>query len=77
MGNSVMSSKPEDKTTNEADSFAQQAEEAPPGLIAEFVEFLIHNKSWWIAPIIIVLLLFAVLLFFGSTAAAPFIYTIF
>jgi hypothetical protein len=72
-----MSNKLEEQTTNETNTFAQQAQDKPPGLVAEFVEFLVHNKSWWLAPIIIVLLIFAGLLFFGSTAAAPFIYTIF
>jgi hypothetical protein len=64
-------------TPPQSTSFAQQAEEAPPGLIAEFWDFLVHNKSWWLTPIVVVLLIFALLLIFGGTAAAPFIYTVF
>lgn len=57
--------------------FSQEAEEAQPSLVAEFLDFLVHNKAWWLTPIIIVLLLVGLLVIFGGTAAAPFIYTIF
>lgn len=57
--------------------FARQAREAPPGLVAEFWDFLIHNKKWWLTPIIVVLLLLGLLIFLSGTAAAPFIYPIF
>jgi len=56
--------------------FAQQAEERPPGLLAEFWDFLIHNKKWWITPIIVVLLLMGALILLSGSAAAPFIYTL-
>ena len=70
------SSKPA-PATDQAGEFAELAEAAPPGLIAEFVDFLIHNKKWWLTPIIIVLLLVGLLVFLGGTAAAPFIYPMF
>jgi hypothetical protein len=57
----------------QSDDFAKQAEEAPPGLLAEFWDFLIHNKKWWLTPIIIVLLLIGTLIFMAPHAA-PFIY---
>ena len=57
--------------------FARQAEEAPPGLVAEFWDFLIHNKKWWLTPIILVLLLLGLLIFLSGTSFAPFIYPIF
>ncbi len=63
--------------TSAAEDFARQAEEAPPGLIAEFVDFLIHNKKWWLTPIILVMLLLTLVAFFSGSAAAPFMYTIF
>ena len=59
------------------DDFARQAEEAPMGLIAEFWDFLKHEKKWWLTPIIVVLLLLGVLIFLSGTVAAPFIYPIF
>ena len=63
----------EDQSTD----FASQADETPPGLIAEFWDFLIHNKKWWLTPIIVVLLLMGLLIVLGGTAAAPFIYPMF
>ena len=60
-----------------AQDFAAQAEETPPGLIAEFVDFLLYNKKWWLTPIILVLLILGVIIFLSGTVAAPFIYPLF
>ncbi|MFQ5491530.1 MAG: DUF5989 family protein [Phycisphaerae bacterium] len=69
---------PESKNTDpSAEDFARQAHLAQPGLLAEFWDFLLHNKKWWLAPIIVVLLLVSVLVIMGGSAAAPFIYTLF
>ena len=57
--------------------FARQAEEAQPGIVREFVDFLRDNKKWWLIPIIVVLLGVGILIVLGGTAAAPFIYTLF
>ena len=57
--------------------FTKLAEESQPGLLREFADFLVQNNLWWIAPIIIVLLLVVFFVYLGSTAAAPFIYTVF
>lgn len=57
--------------------FAQQAEDAQPGLVMEFWDFLLHNKKWWLTPIVLVLLLVGLLVLLSGTAAAPFIYTLF
>lgn len=57
--------------------FENEAEGSQQGLIAEFVDFLLHNKKWWLTPIIIVLLLVALLIVLSGSAAAPFIYTLF
>ena len=62
---------------NKPSGFAEQANRKQTGIVAEFVDFLLHNKKWWITPIILVLLLFGVLIMLGGTAAAPFIYTLF
>jgi membrane glycosyltransferase len=43
----------------------------------EFFLFLKENKLYWLAPIIIVLLLLVAVVVIGSTAAGPFIYTLF
>jgi hypothetical protein len=65
--------------TNERDDrgdFSKIANEQDPGLLAEFWDFLIHNKKWWLTPIILVLLLMGLLVMLSGTAAAPFIYTL-
>lgn len=48
-----------------------------PGVVAEFLDFLRHNKKWWLLPILVVLGLFGLLMAMASTGAAPFIYTLF
>jgi len=58
-------------------SFEREAERESVGLLAEYRDFLLHNKKWWLIPIIVALLLVGVLVILGSTAAAPFIYTLF
>ena len=63
-------------STNDASDFSRMAQEPDPGLLAEFWDFLIHNKKWWLAPIIVVLLLMGLLIMLSGTAAAPFIYTL-
>jgi uncharacterized membrane protein HdeD (DUF308 family) len=53
------------------------AEHQDENLLSEFWAFLKQNKKWWLLPIGIVMLLLGVLIFLSSTAAAPFIYTLF
>ena len=60
-----------------ANDFSRQAEGEQPGIVREFVDFLLHNKKWWLAPIIVMLLLIGLLVILGGTGAAPFIYTLF
>ena len=61
----------------ETEDFAKLADQQAPGLVREFFDFLRTNKKWWLTPIILALLLVALLVILGSTAAAPFIYTLF
>lgn len=60
-----------------AHEFAEQAQQAQPGLVREFWDFLRYNKKWWLTPIVVVLLLLGMLVFLSGTPAAPFIYTLF
>jgi hypothetical protein len=47
-------------------------------LLKDLWQYLKENKKWWLAPVIGVLLLIGVLLVIGgSSAIAPFIYTLF
>jgi hypothetical protein len=57
--------------------FQKQAEEAPVGIVREFLDFLRYNKAWWLTPIIIVLLMVGGLMFLATVGGAPFIYTLF
>jgi len=58
--------------------FEQLAADHSSGSFAgELWQFLRHNRKWWLLPMLAVLLLFAVALLLSSTAAAPFIYTLF
>ncbi len=57
--------------------FERQADERPPSFLREFVDFLVHNKKWWLIPIVVVLLLLGILAALGGSGLAPFIYPFF
>jgi len=65
--------KPKEPDDND---FEAQAAQPQPGLLAEFFDFLIHNKKWWLTPIVLILLMVGILIMLSGTAAAPFIYTL-
>jgi len=62
---------------NSADDFERLAAKQSSGLFGDFIYFLKNNKKWWLVPLILILVLVGVLVIVGSTAAAPFIYTLF
>jgi hypothetical protein len=66
-----------DRHTNDANDFEFEASTPQRGIVREFLDFLMHNKKWWLTPIILVLLLVTVLIVLSGSAAAPFIYTLF
>jgi hypothetical protein len=51
--------------------------ESHTGIIAEYIGFLRQNKKWWLLPILLFLFVLGVFILLSSTAAAPFIYTLF
>jgi uncharacterized protein DUF5989 len=59
------------------DSLEQEMTKRRTSLLYQLWEFLGQNKKWWMIPILLVLLLFGVLMLLGSSAAAPFIYSLF
>ncbi len=64
---------PEDQT----EQFARQAAGKSAGLVRESMDFLLHNKKWWLAPIIFLMLLIAALVFLvDNPVTAPVIYTL-
>ena len=47
------------------------------GIVGEFIDFLKHEKAFWMTPIVIVLLaMIAFILFAESSPVLPFIYTV-
>ena len=60
-----------------AERLAQEADRTPPSLAREFLDFLRHNKKWWLTPILLVLLAIGLLAVAAGTGAGPFIYALF
>lgn len=49
--------------------------EAPRGLVAEFADFLIHEKVWWMTPIVVVLGSMVGFIFFAEAVPLlPYVY---
>ena len=59
------------------ETFSELSQQSDPGLVAEFIEFLVHNKKWWLTPIVVTTLLLTLLVFLAGSPVAPFIYTLF
>jgi hypothetical protein len=59
------------------EKFAEYASQSRTGFVRELLDYLLHNKKWWLTPIILVLLVVGLLVMLGGTSAAPFIYTLF
>ena len=57
--------------------FEKASQKKQGSLLSEFLGFLKQNKKFWLLPLILIMLLFTALLILSSTAAAPFIYTLF
>ena len=60
-----------------ASVFEQETEGRSRGILYELVQFILHNKKWWLTPIILMLLVLGALIVLGGSGAAPFIYTVF
>ncbi len=63
--------------TDSENEFAKASQEKQGNLLSEFMGFLGQTKKFWLLPLILVMLALAALLVLSSTAAAPFIYTLF
>ncbi|MCL5099210.1 MAG: DUF5989 family protein [Candidatus Omnitrophica bacterium] len=62
---------------NDKQRFEEANRERQTGLVREFFQMLMENKKYWMIPLLLVLLVLGGLIILGSTAAAPFIYTLF
>jgi hypothetical protein len=54
--------------------FEQLNDKPSNSTIAEFWQFIMENKAWWMIPIMVVLGLFSVLIVLAGTGLAPFLY---
>jgi len=71
-------SHPADHKPGDREEFLNEAGAGRTGLVAEFWEFLKHNKKWWLIPILLTAAVIALVVFLASNpAAAPFLYPIF
>jgi hypothetical protein len=61
----------------QADNFQRQAEQTSPGLVWEFIDFVLHNKKWWLIPIVVVLLILGALVALQATGVGWALYTVF
>jgi hypothetical protein len=57
--------------------FERLANEPSPGVVREFVDFLLQNKKWWLVPIVMAMLLVGLMIVVGSSGAGPFIYSLY
>ncbi len=73
----MTSDTPKERARQRARDIEDQATRSRQSLAGEFVDFLLHNKKWWLTPIIVILLLVGLLVLLGGTGVAPFIYTFF
>lgn len=65
----------EERTQNEFETLAARGQNKD--LAGEFWYFIRQYRRWVLAPIILALLLLGIVMMLSTTAAAPFIYTLF
>jgi len=63
--------------TEPQNDFERLSQQKRTSLVGEFIEFLKHNKKWWLLPILLILLGLGLLVLLSSSAVAPFIYPLF
>jgi Family of unknown function (DUF5989) len=66
-----------DRKDSQAESFSRQASLERPGFFSEYLYLLRKTGKWWLLPMIVILLGLGAMMILSSTAAAPFIYTLF
>ncbi|MBB3209507.1 hypothetical protein FHS27_005347 [Rhodopirellula rubra] len=65
------------RESEQKSEFEREAARDETGIVREFVQFLVENKKWWLAPLIGSLLLLGLISLLAAGGAAPFIYTLF
>jgi len=57
--------------------FLEHAGQKRSNILREFLDFLRHNKKWWLLPIVLILLLLGLIVLLSGSAIAPFLYPLF
>jgi hypothetical protein len=65
------------RETSQSQKFSSQASLDRPGFVSEYLHLMRKTRKWWLLPMILLLLGLGGLMILSSTAAAPFIYTLF
>jgi hypothetical protein len=60
-----------------ARDFSEQYNVPSRSVVSQLGQFVAATGKWWLLPVFLALAIAAILIVLGSTAAAPFIYTIF
>ena len=63
--------------SHDRNEFLSESEAERTSLVSEFIDFLKHNKKWWMIPILLALVFVIVVALLATTSAAPFIYPLF
>ncbi|MFV0442521.1 MAG: DUF5989 family protein [Planctomycetaceae bacterium] len=66
-----------DKPSPQSVSDPLAAHAPPPGLLADYLDFLKTNKKWWLTPILLALLVVGFLVFLSVSGVGPAIYPFF
>lgn len=67
----------DDRRASQAEEFRRHGSIDRPGFVTEYLYLLRRTRKWWMLPMIVLLLGLGALMILSSTAAAPFIYTLF
>ena len=62
---------------SEFEALAKKSGGAGSSAFVQLLMYVKESKRWWLLPVILALILTGILIVLGSTAAAPFIYTLF
>lgn len=67
----------ESKARSIGQSTFEKAAPKNASVVSEVLGFLGQNKKWWLLPVMGTLLVLGALVLLSTTAAAPFVYTLF
>lgn len=57
-----------------SDDWEQLVDAPQPSLLADFWDFLKHNKKWWLLPLLVAILLLGLLVVLSGTGLTPLMY---